>query len=326
MIIDQGELKQRYLKRLAGASERRVCIGPEVVALDINNACNLSCRYCWTHGPGNPAHFDKARFFPWKRFLGIVRDCVELHVDQIHITGAGEPTLHPLFRDMMRHLKQQPLKVKLFTNATFPLDFCSDVIQGDHVVVNLSAVDRQQYRKLHGKDLFARVVKNIKRLVSLRDAGKKGFCIEIVYIVNTVNIRQKQKMQKLASQLGVNSVYFKRMDVHDHSRGIALPDTPQAGLKSEGKRTPPACLNGWFYVIVNSEGFISICCLIHRMPLGVFDKVTLKKLWSSKRMMDIRLLGKYGHVQKMYKACQACPFYDENIQRSQDAARERIRR
>ena len=49
------------------------------------------------------------------------------------------------------------------------------MIKADHVVINLSAVDRQQYHDLHGKDLFDRVVNNIKRLVSLRDAGKPGF-------------------------------------------------------------------------------------------------------------------------------------------------------
>ena len=63
MIIDAAELKRRYLQRIAGVRDRQVYIGPEVVTLDINNSCNLSCRYCWIHAPGNPAHFEKAHFF-----------------------------------------------------------------------------------------------------------------------------------------------------------------------------------------------------------------------------------------------------------------------
>ena len=51
-----------------------------------------------------------------------------------------------------------------------------------------------------------------------------------------------------------------------------------------------------------------------RCILGDFDKWSLKQLWLSTHMMNMRLLGKYGHIQKMYKACQTCPFYDENIQ------------
>jgi MoaA/NifB/PqqE/SkfB family radical SAM enzyme len=320
MIINTAELERRYLQRITGVRDKKVYIGPEIVTLNINNSCNLSCKYCWTHAPGNPAHFEKAIFFPWEKFVGIVNDSVDLNVDQIYITGSGEPTIHPLFRDMMRHLELQPVYVKLFTNATFPLDYCADVIKGDHVVIDLSAVDRQQYHDLQGKDLFDRVVANIERLVSLRDSGKPGFQVEIAYIVNALNINQKQKMQDLASKLGVNAVYFKIMNVHAYNKEISLPKSSMPDLKGEEKRTPAACLNGWFYLIARAEDKASTCCRIPQMNLGDFDQWSLKQLWFSKRMMDMRLLGKYGHIQKMYKACQTCPDYDDNIRRSHTLA------
>ena len=94
-------------------------------------------------------------------------------------------------------------------------------------------------------------------------------------------------------------------------------------LEGEEKRTPPACLNGWFYMIVKSDGSTSICCRIHQMHLGDFDKGSLKQLWLSTHMMNMRLLGKYGQIQKMFKACQTCPYYDENIKRAQDVSRVR---
>jgi MoaA/NifB/PqqE/SkfB family radical SAM enzyme len=210
MIIDPVELKRRYLQRIAGAREKKVYIGPQVVDLVINNTCNVSCKFCWNHAPGNSFHFEKAHHFPWEKFIRDVQDCVDLNVDQIVIVGSGEPTMHPLFRDMMRHLEQKPLKTRLYTNATFPLDYCSDVIKADHVTINLGAVDQQQYLDLYGKNLFDRVVANIRRLVSLRDAGKPEFLIEIIYIVNAVNINQKQKMLDLATQLGVKWVFLKK--------------------------------------------------------------------------------------------------------------------
>ncbi len=318
MIIDAAELERRYLLRITGVRERQAYIGPEVIDLVINNSCNLSCRYCWDHAPGNPAHFDKSRFFPWEKFLGIVRDSVDLKVDQITMVGSGEPTIHPSFRDMMRHLEHQPLKILLFTNGTFPLDYCSDVIKGDHVAINLAAVDRQQYRDLQGKDLFDRVVANIERLVSLRDAEKPGFLIEISYVVNAANINQKQKMRDLASRLGVNFVYFKRMNVHAYNRDIALPEGSMSDLEGERKRTSSACLNGWFNMVVSSNDDTSTCCRISKMNFGDFDKWPLKQFWFSPQMMNMRLLGKYGQIQKIYKTCQTCPYYDKNIKRMQD--------
>ncbi|MBF0571241.1 MAG: radical SAM protein [Candidatus Omnitrophica bacterium] len=317
MIIDAKELKRRYLQRIAGARDRQVYIGPEIVALNTTNSCNLRCLHCWTHSPRNPAHLKKTYFFPWKKFLGIVGDCVDLNVDQIHIVGSGEPTMHPLFRDMMRHLEQQPLKVKVFTNGAFPLDYCLDVIKADHVLIDISAADRQQYREVHGKDFFDRVVNNIKRLVSLRDTRKPGFIIEVAYIVNAINISQKQKMQDLVSKLGINRISFERMNLHDYNQEVALPEGPIADLEGEEEKTPPICLNGWFYMLAR-DGHISTCCRTYQLPLG---DLSFKQHWLSPQIMSMRLLGKYGRMQKMFKACQTCVYYDENIQRSKDLAK-----
>ena len=66
--------------------DRQVYIGPEVVSLDISNSCNISCQYCEAHHAPEDSHYsEKVRFFPWgEKFLEIVRDCVDLKVDQIY--------------------------------------------------------------------------------------------------------------------------------------------------------------------------------------------------------------------------------------------------
>jgi|CXWL01.1.fsa_nt_gi MoaA/NifB/PqqE/SkfB family radical SAM enzyme len=319
MILDAAQLQRRYLQRISGIRDKKVYIGPEIINLEINNTCNLRCKFCWTHAPGNSAHFDKPNYFPWEKFVGIVRDSVDLQVDQIHLIGSGEPTMHPSFRDMMRHLEHQPFYIKVITNATFPLDYCSDVIKGDHVLINLSAIDRQQYRDLKGKDLFDRVVANIKRLVSLRDSEKPGFHIEIAYIVNSENVNQALQMREFASQLGVNSVYYNKMNVHAYNRDIALPEDVSSEISGEDKRYPPECSHGWFFFSIKPDEGASICCRIHKMHLGTPEKWSLKQIWLSTHMMNVRLMGKYGQIQKIYEACQTCPFYDKNIKRMQDA-------
>lgn len=318
MIIDDAQLKWRHLQRISGVRDKKVYIGPEMVELQINNTCNLRCKYCWTHAPGNPAHFEKGNHFPWDSFVGIVRDCVELKVDKINICGSGEPTMHPAFRDMMRFMEDQPIFARLITNATFPLEYCSDVIRGDSVVIDLSAVNRQQYRDLQGKDLFDRVVANIKQLVYLRDTIKPDFYIEIGYIVNADNVDQTQQMRDFAAELRVNTLTFKKMNVHAYNRGIALPEDTNSEISGEDRRTPPECLHGWFYAIIKSGDIASLCCRIHQMHLGDFQEWSFKQLWLSRQFMNARILGKYGHLQKRYLACQTCPFYEVNLRRMQD--------
>jgi len=128
-------------------------------------------------------------------------------------------------------------------------------------------------------------------------------------------------MQDLANQWGVNSVYFGKMNVHAYNKEIALAEDFLSGVEGEEVRTPPVCLNGWFYLIVKAgDDNTSTCCRIHQMRLGDFKKWSLKELWLSSKMMNMRLLGKYGQIQKMFKACQTCPYYDKNIERTKAVA------
>ena len=343
MIIDAVELRRRYLLRIAGARDNAVFIGPEEIFFDITNACNLRCRFCITdHSPGNPDHSKKAEFFPWEKFLGLISDAVDLKVDRIKVSGFGEPTVHPLFRDMMRHLEHQPIKTVLVTNGTFPLDFCSDVLRGDQVLINLSAADRQQYIELKGKDFFDRVISNIKRLVTLRDTIKLGFDIKIRCVVNAANVGQKQKMQEMAEGLGLDPVDFVDMNMHEYNQEIGLPSSPMedtvsrilrevfqssdtafGDYRDDENKAPPVCLNGWFYVLVMSSGHLSICYRIPHMRKGDLDKRSFKDFWLSPHMKEMRLLGKYGHIQKMYKVCQICPFHRENKNRTRSLVKAR---
>lgn len=316
MILDAVELNNRNLQRMAGMRDNKVYIGPEIVTLVFVNACNLRCHFCiQDHAPGNPAHLEKANYLQWEKFLGIIRDCVDLKVDQIEISG-GEPAIHPEFRRMMGHLKEQPLKVKLYTNATFPVDYCLDVIKGDHVIINLSAADRQQYLELKEKDFFDRVIANIKRLVFLRDSEKPEFYIELYFIVNSKNISQKQKIHDLAMEWGVNSIQFIDMHVHEYNKHISFPESHSSAPMGEVKKTPPVCANGWFNTVINLNGNVSTCCRIIKMHSVDFNKSGFKQFWLSSRMKYLRLLGKRGYIQKMFKACQTCPWYDKNMERS----------
>ena len=320
MIIDPVELKQRYLQRIKGVRDGNVYLGPENVTLELTNACNLRCRFCITeHAPGNPAHFDKAVFLPLEKFFGIVADAVEMKVDEITIVGSGEPALHPSFCAIMRHLDDKPLFIKLYTNATFPLEYCDEAIKADHVIVNLSAINREHFQELQGKDLYDRVIANIERLVALRDARKPKFRIDISYVINEHNIGQKQEMLALAAKLGINYVDYRKMLVNDYNKDIKVPGEYVSNLENGAKRTPPSCLNGWFYLLVMSGGNFSNCYMIPELGQGNLDQSTFKQFWYSPQMNKIRLMGKKGDTQKVFKACQTCPCYSDNIQRLQAA-------
>lgn len=99
-----------------------------------------------------------------------------------------------------------------------------------------------------------------------------------------------------------------------NDRAIVLPEA----IEGEKRGTPRTCLNGWFQMIIGSGNITSICCQVHPERYGGFDKCSFKKFWFSPQLMKMRLLGKYGYIQKMYKACQTCQHYEKNMKRIQN--------
>lgn len=303
MIIDPSELRKRYLLRLAGARDGKVYIGPEKVTVDISNSCNLHCQFCCScHADDNPRRWTKEPFLPWAKFLGIASDCVDLKVDEICVAGGGEPTLHPRFPAMMRHLETLPIRIKLLTNAAFPPRYCADVLKADHVVINLSVSNREKYHLLHGKDVFDAVVANIKQLVNLRDRIKPACFIEVICILNVENVNNKAVMRKFVSGLGVNLLTFHEMIVHPHNQKIAVVTPGLSCAKEPGNDEHTACLNGWFSVIINIDGNVNICYRIPRMSLGNFFEMSFKDVWNSDEMLRTRLLWKNGEGKKSIKS------------------------
>lgn len=304
MILDDHEKRLRFLLRAAGVRDGRVYIGPERVYLPITNRCNLSCRYCWFHSPGNSRHRNPIKDMSFKKFQGIVRDCVDLKVDTLCVSGEGEPTLHPRFSDVMSFLEKQPIAVTLFTNGAFSKERFDDVIKADEVVINFGATDREGYRCLHGEDFFEEVVQNIRRLARFRDSHKRSFRIAIDYVINKMNFNQLDRAKVLLKKLRVDFFEPTIMSEHDGNRDLRL-DIPEGLLVGRGNPSP-FCFNGWFYAITTLAGKVRFCFQRDQWASGSIERMSFRDVWFSQRFMRARLDGKCGRLGVKFKECQNC--------------------
>ena len=290
MILDQRELKRRMLLRLKGVELPRPLIGPETVQFHITELCNIKCQYCGYHGAGTTHHQTGEKHMPFETFEGLVRDCKELQVDRIYMSGQGEPTIHPRFYDMLACLERS-FAINIYTNGTFPIERCRDILRADHIVINLGAANRESYKELVGRDLFVKVIKNIRELARLRPQYNPKFCIEVLFVITQLNAQELVKTEKLVRTLGADVVQHRKFEVFDFNQHLKLPDH-QEKTDIDGQWLP--CYYGWFNSAIKFNGDVNVCCFMQSLTIGNAYKTSFKEVWESDDYARARALALSG--------------------------------
>jgi len=93
-----------------------------VVVWNITNACNLSCRHCYSSSAADAA----ACCLPLEKATLVVEELLKLSPPMVLVSG-GEPLLYPGFFRLAKHAAQAGLKLALSTNGTL---ITADVAKG----------------------------------------------------------------------------------------------------------------------------------------------------------------------------------------------------
>lgn len=138
----------------------------DYLRVSITDRCNLRCRYCMP---------EDLPFIPHEeilRYEEIVRLCAigaELGIRSLKITG-GEPLVRRGCTDLMRALKALPgiEHVTLTTNGVLLEENLSDLIDlgVDGLNISLDTLDREEYRRITGRDDLPRVLSALHAALS----------------------------------------------------------------------------------------------------------------------------------------------------------------
>jgi MoaA/NifB/PqqE/SkfB family radical SAM enzyme len=303
MILDQREQKRRLLLRLKGIESGRPLIGPATIQLHLTDLCNRTCRYCYYYGPGTTHRPTGKNHLPYDVFERTAGDCVDLKVDTIYLSGQGDPTLHPRFYEILDYLRQKPLSVTIYSNGTFPLERCREILKADRVVINLGEADRASYRVLQGKDFFMRVIKNIRELARLRPQLNPNFRMEVIFIATRLNAASQAKTESLVRKLGVDLVRKTVAEISEHNHHIKLPDhEDKIAITGEW----PPCYHGWFYSAIKLNGDVNVCCFMQRLTIGNVFTTSFKDIWGSDAYSRARTSALTGDPFRNYHECINC--------------------
>lgn len=299
--------------RIIGVSKDKLLAGPKTIYLDINTYCNINCNYCWIHSPliKKPL-YKKNLQLQLSDIIKISEEADRWKVKETVISGDGEPTLHPQFKEMVAYLTKQPRKIFLTTNATFNNALIPTVAKIHHLYITFSAPSQNAYRKIQSPKnsrLYKNVIKNIKVLSRLRDKYKKPY-LSLAFIINSTNFNMVNEMLNLGEQLKINKLNFRIMEPTTDTKKLLLSKQENKELvklidKSSNKRfsfthnfteikkgmydhqhSPyhlKQCFTGWFNLFVDFNKKVGICCHNEKLIIGDLKKESLKEIWESKK-------------------------------------------
>jgi MoaA/NifB/PqqE/SkfB family radical SAM enzyme len=171
----------------------------------------------------------QAQDLTWETFEALVPSLQ--FFSHIHLSGWGEPLLHPRLGDMARALRGQGLKVSLTTNG---LGLSEEVQMWvlehlDMIAISLDGARAETYEKIRPGAHFNRVIRQIAALCSRkRSLGLERPEVVLLFLKMRPNLAELPEFLRLAASLGVDRVNAPNLDF------IPVPEMEPLSLFSSG--------------------------------------------------------------------------------------------
>lgn len=192
--------------RLQGLLKGRPLIGPRSVNIHIVNACDRRCNFCWYFSP-LVSHRDKRRELSYGVLERVLRDCVEIGVEEIDLEG-GEVVLHSRVADVFRLVHRLGMKIAAYTHLAYGREHLDYLWRAHRLIVNLSAATAGSYEKVHGSDRFNDVLANLRLLSQIRkEKGSPN--LVLTFIIHKDNYKDLPGILAIAEKIPVDQVLFR---------------------------------------------------------------------------------------------------------------------
>ena len=210
---------RRYFE--AVGDERGVIAEQEPVCLylETTNRCNLLCETC----PRTFEDLEPPADMSWELFTCIVDQFPTIARVVLH--GVGEPMMVKALPRMVRYLKERGTYVLFNTNGTLLTERKGrELIAAglDELRVSLDAAEPRAFRAVRGKDMFDRIVRNLRAFIALQHAeGAERPLVSLWLTGLKETIDQLPDFVRLAHRIGISEVHLQRLVFMPEGQGLA---------------------------------------------------------------------------------------------------------
>ncbi len=215
---------RRYFERIGDERGAIATDDPVCLYLETTNRCNLLCTTC----PRTYEELEPPSDMSWELFTSIVDQFPK--VQRVVLHGVGEPMMVAELPKMVRYLKERGVYVLFNTNGTLVREKKSrELIEAglDEMRISLDAAEPKAFEAVRGRDLFNRIVRNIRNFVALKTrmgAANPRLSLWLTGLRET--LKQLPDFIRLAHSMGVLEVHLQRLVYFDSGQfGLARPES-----------------------------------------------------------------------------------------------------
>ena len=215
---------RRYFEKPEDELSVLVETEPVCLYLEVTNRCNLLCTTC----PRTFEELEPEADMSWDLFTRIV-DQVP-NIKRVVLHGVGEPMLVKHLPQMVAYLKQRGVYVLFNTNGTLLTERNGQALIDaglDELRVSLDAADASVFQMVRGKDMFARIVTNVRRFRAMQiEQGRELPRVSLWLTGLRETLDQLESFVHIADSLHVREVYLQRLVFFSgETKGLARPES-----------------------------------------------------------------------------------------------------
>jgi MoaA/NifB/PqqE/SkfB family radical SAM enzyme len=318
------EKPPRYFDHIAAERGPRAETEPVCLYLETTNRCNLLCTTC----PRTFEALEPPGDMSWELFTTIVDQFPRIARVVLH--GVGEPMMVRALPRMIRYLKDRGTYVLFNTNGTLlSATKGRELIDSglDELRLSLDAAEPKAFKLVRGRDMFARIVRNIRTFRALQQelgALTPRLSLWLTGLKETID--QLSDFVRLAHDLDITEVYLQRLVYFAEGQGLARPESalfagddcavreaealaqelgimfnasgatdPVSSLKQHDKQPWSLCRRPWTLMYFTAHGRAIPCCIApfsmrgyDSFTLGDATQQSLREIWNGERYQHFR--------------------------------------
>jgi Radical SAM superfamily/Iron-sulfur cluster-binding domain len=280
----------RLVRRIMLATGRDEAPLPEIVQIESTNICNAKCVFC----PRDDME-RKQGIMDMALFRRVVDECAELGIEHVRMHNYGEPFVDRGLVDKVRYAKQRGIpQVGMISNGSLITEEAArGMIEAglDAINISVDASGKETFERTRVGLKYDKVIGNVERLISLRQAAGSRRPKLILSFVRQGNTDDEQAFiehwRQRADKIHVT-------DLHNW-----------AGTLNQKSNVDYPCYRPWLTFTALWDGRVSLCCADFdgTTILGDLRTATIREIWNSETYRALRR----EHLESGGPAiCQAC--------------------